>query len=68
MRPLGLMALRALVHARRLEAVCRPALVAAGLGGFSLGDSHFCRDDYSCLAPRAAAGQFLGGAQAPARR
>ena len=40
MRPLGRAALRARVDARRLELVLRATLVAAGFGGFSLGDSH----------------------------
>jgi RNA polymerase sigma factor (sigma-70 family) len=47
-RPLGLVALRALVHAWRFDAVRRPALVATGLGCFSLGDGHSSAADYSC--------------------
>ena len=39
-RPLRLMAGRADVDARRLDAVLRAALVAAGLRGFLLGDCH----------------------------
>src|SRR3954447_9177465 len=39
-RPLGRAALRADVDARRLEGVRRAALVAPGLGGLLLGDSH----------------------------
>src|SRR5262245_31606535 len=40
MRPLGAMADRALVHARRLQAMRRPALVAARLRCLFLGDGH----------------------------
>src|SRR5438093_13692785 len=40
MRPLRLAARRADVHPRRLDAVLRAALVAAGLGGFLLRNCH----------------------------
>src|SRR6266571_7406389 len=40
-RPLGLMAVRALVHAGRRDLVLRAPLVAPGLGCFPLGDCHF---------------------------
>ena len=47
MRPLGLMAGRADVDARRVDAVLRAPLVAAGLGGLFLGDGHERQAEYS---------------------